>query len=66
MLDIARLKRIKLQSDPMVQRAVSWIGLWPNYNLPPRVRIELEGAELIPDGPTIRNLAPRWRYVAES
>ena len=64
MLDIPRLKRIKLNYAPLGQRVVSWLGLWPNYNIPPRVRIELEGAERVPAGPVIyaMNHTDRYNY----
>lgn len=64
MLDIPRLRRIKLNREPLVQRVVSWLGLWPNYNLPPRVQIEMEGADRIPAGPVIfaMNHTDRYNY----
>lgn len=57
-----RLRRIQLSARPRVQRVVGWGLLMPNYELPPRVRIDLEGD--LPDEPVIyaMNHTDRYNY----
>jgi 1-acyl-sn-glycerol-3-phosphate acyltransferase len=64
MLDLARLERIQLSSAPVFQRVVAWVLLMPNYDLPPRVRIDFEGTERVPDEPVIyaMNHTDRYNY----
>lgn len=64
MLDLARLRRIKLSGNPFVQKFVAVTVLTPNYLLPPRVRISLEGREHLPDHPVIfaMNHTDRYNY----
>lgn len=64
MLDLQRLERIRLSRHPLGQRVVGWALLMPNYRLPPRVRIDLEGAERVPDEPVIfaMNHTDRYNY----
>jgi 1-acyl-sn-glycerol-3-phosphate acyltransferase len=64
MLDIPRLERIELQDNPLIQKLICWTGLWPNYNLPPRVQIDVENEERIPEGPVIfaMNHTDRYNY----
>jgi 1-acyl-sn-glycerol-3-phosphate acyltransferase len=64
MLDLARMRRIKLSPRPRVQRLLGWAVLMPNYNLPPRVRIDCEGAEHLPRESVIfaMNHTDRYNY----
>lgn len=64
MLDLARLDRIELSAKPIVQRLVGTLVLAPNYDLPPRVRIEFEGVNNVPDEPVIfaMNHTDRFNY----
>ncbi len=64
MLDLDRMKRVSLSARPRVQRLLGWGVLTPNYRLPPRVRIRVEGAEHIPDEPVIyaMNHTDRYNY----
>jgi 1-acyl-sn-glycerol-3-phosphate acyltransferase len=63
-LDIARLKRIPLSRYPVAQKLVGYLGLWPNYRIPPRVEIVLENLDRIPDGSVIyaMNHTDRYNY----
>lgn len=56
--------RIRLTSRPRVQRILAYLMLQPNYELPPRVRIDLEGLENLPDEPVIfaMNHTDRYNY----
>lgn len=64
MLDLARLERIRLSPSPRFQRVVAYALLAPNYDLPPRVKIDLEGVENVPDEPVIfaMNHTDRYNY----
>lgn len=64
MLDLARLERIRLTARPRFQRVVAYALLGPNYELPPRVRIEFEGEAKVPDEPVIfaMNHTDRYNY----
>lgn len=64
MLDLARLDRIRLSGAPRFQRVVAYALLGPNYELPPRVRIDFEGQERVPDEPVIfaMNHTDRYNY----
>ncbi|RZO60357.1 MAG: hypothetical protein EVA89_13395 [Sandaracinaceae bacterium] len=64
MLDLPRLSRIRLSARPRGQRVVALALLGPNYELPPRVRIDLEGAHRVPDEPVIfaMNHTDRFNY----
>jgi 1-acyl-sn-glycerol-3-phosphate acyltransferase len=64
MLDLERLNRIQLTDNPVGQKIVGTALLMPNYNLPPRVRIDLEGTEHLPDEPVIfaMNHTDRYNY----
>lgn len=53
MLDLRRMERISVTARPFFQKVVAGLLLMPNYYMPPRVRITLEGAENLPDGPVI-------------
>lgn len=48
MLDLARLRRIRLHKKPPVQRLIANVGLRLDYRFPRRTRITLEGADNIP------------------
>lgn len=64
MLDLARLERIRLSPTPRFQRVVAYVLLAPNYDLPPRVKIEFEGTDEVPDEPVIfaMNHTDRYNY----
>jgi len=64
MLDLARLKRIRLMKRPIGQIFFGHTVLSPNYNFLPGVDIELEGLEKIPDEPVIyaMNHTDRFNY----
>lgn len=64
MLDLPRLERIRLSPKPRVQRVVGWAMLAPNYELFPRVKIQFENAELLPDEPVLfaMNHTDRYNY----
>ncbi|PIE16485.1 MAG: hypothetical protein CSA66_07315 [Proteobacteria bacterium] len=64
MLDLPRIRRIRLSARPRVQRLIGTIALWPNYSLPPRVKIRLEGLERVPAGPVLyaMNHTDRYNY----
>lgn len=64
MLDLDRLHRIRLKAKPVFQRVVAYALLAPNYELPPRVRIEFEGTDNVPDEPVIlaMNHTDRYNY----
>ena len=64
MLDIKRMRRIRLSAAPRAQRVVASLVLGPNYHLPPRTRIVLEGLENLPEGPVIfaMNHTDRYNY----
>lgn len=64
MLDIPRLKRIPLSRYPFTQKVIGNLGLLPNYRLPPRVKIELEDYDRVPQGSVIyaMNHTDRYNY----
>ncbi len=64
MLDLARMRRVRLSARPIGQRLWATLFLTPNYGLPPRVKIRLEGLELLPDHPVIfaMNHTDRYNY----
>lgn len=64
MLDLPRLQRMHLSARPRVQRLLGWAVLTPNYELPPRVRIDTEGLERLPEGPVFyaMNHTDRYNY----
>lgn len=64
MLDLPRIRRIRLRARPRFQRVVGHLLLTPNYRLPPRVRISLEGVDNLPDEPVIfaMNHTDRYNY----
>lgn len=64
MLDLERLNRIQLTENPVGQKIVGTALLMPNYSLPPRVQIDLEGTEHLPDEPVIfaMNHTDRYNY----
>lgn len=53
MLTAETLRGVHLSSKPWVQRCVAWAYLWPNYSLPKRTHIVIEGLESLPDHPVI-------------
>lgn len=64
MLDLPRLESIRLKARPRIQRLVAWSILFPNYSLPPRVKVQLEHAERMPREPVIfaMNHTDRYNY----
>jgi 1-acyl-sn-glycerol-3-phosphate acyltransferase len=64
MLDLPRMQSIQLSGNPLGQKAVASLLLIPNYSVPPRVRIDMEGADRIPDEPVIfaMNHTDRYNY----
>lgn len=64
MLDLPRLKRIRLMKRPIGQLFVGYGLLGPNYNFLPGVDIQLEGFEKIPNEPVIfaMNHTDRFNY----
>ena len=64
MLDLPRLKRIRLMKRPIGQVFFGHTVLTPNYNHLPGVDIQLEGLENIPDEPVIyaMNHTDRYNY----
>ena len=64
MLDLDRLERIELSPIPYGQIVVALTVVGPNYALPPRVTIRIEGREKIPAGPVIfaMNHTDRYNY----
>lgn len=62
MLDLNRLNRIRLSANPRAQKVVGNLILKPNYELPPRVKIDFEGFDNLPDEPVIFALNHTDRY----
>ncbi|MEM9191537.1 MAG: lysophospholipid acyltransferase family protein [Myxococcota bacterium] len=64
MLDLPRMERIRLSAKPRVQRLIALSVLVPNYELPPRVRIQILGADTLPREPVIfaMNHTDRYNY----
>ena len=64
MLDLPRLKRIRLMKRPIGQVFCGHVLLTPNYNYLPGVNIELDGVDKIPDEPVIyaMNHTDRFNY----
>jgi 1-acyl-sn-glycerol-3-phosphate acyltransferase len=63
MLDLPRLRRIRLSARPLTQQAVA-VLLWANYGRFPGVDIVFEGAERIPSEPVVfaMNHTDRFNY----
>ncbi len=64
MLDLPRLKRIRLMKRPIGQVFFGHMVLAPNYTFLPGIEIEIEGIEKIPDEPVIyaMNHTDRFNY----
>ena len=62
MLDIPRMDRIRLTGRPRGQRVIGYGILAPNYHLPPRVRIEVEGLDRLPSHPVVFAMNHTDRY----
>ncbi len=64
MLDLARLRSIQLHGQPRGHKVVGTFLLGPNYNLPPRTRIRVEGRENLPSEPSVfaMNHTDRYNY----
>lgn len=64
MLDLDRLRRIRLKAKPLFQRVVAYGLLVPNYELLPGVSIEFEGTDRVPEEPVIfaMNHTDRYNY----
>ena len=65
MLDLDRLERIRFTAKPVLHDVIATAFLGPNYTLPPRVTIDFEGEERIPDEPVIylMNHTDRFNYM---
>ncbi len=64
MLDLERLRSIQLHGQPRGHKAVGTLLLGPNYNMPPRTRIHVEGRENLPTEPVVlaMNHTDRYNY----
>lgn len=64
MLDLARMRRVRLRPRPHAQIAIANTLLWPNYSFLPGVEIRVEGDERLPDEPVIfaMNHTDRYNY----
>lgn len=62
MLDLNRLGRIRLSGNPLGQKVMGSLVLMPNFELPPRVKIDFEGFDNLPDEPVIFALNHTDRY----
>lgn len=64
MLDLNCLRGITLHATPIAQKFIGSLFLWPNYALPPRVKIRVEGAERLPEEPAVlaMNHTDRYNY----
>ncbi len=65
MIDEEHLTRLKLSERSFGQRVVASIFLMPNFNLPPRTRVVLEGIESIPRNRSVifaLNHTDRYNY----
>ena len=64
MLDLPRIQRIRLSGKPRFQRFIGYVLLVPNFNVPPKVKIELEGLERVPTDQVIfaMNHTDRYNY----
>ena len=64
MLDLARLKRIRLMKRPIGQVFFGHTVLGPNYNFLPGIDIQIDGIEKIPSEPVIyaMNHTDRFNY----
>lgn len=64
MLHLQRMQKIRLSGRPRFQRFVGTFVLKPNYALPPKVQIEFENIEHLPDESVIfaMNHTDRYNY----
>jgi 1-acyl-sn-glycerol-3-phosphate acyltransferase len=65
MIDEQHLRRLQLREHPLGQAIVASIFLMPNFNLPPRTRVVLEGLENIPSDRSVifaLNHTDRYNY----
>ncbi|MFT5430662.1 MAG: 1-acyl-sn-glycerol-3-phosphate acyltransferase [Myxococcota bacterium] len=64
MLDLARLKRVKLSAKPRGQVLMANMVLLPNFRMPRSTEIALEGLENLPGGPVMfaMNHTDRYNY----
>ncbi|MCA9530997.1 MAG: 1-acyl-sn-glycerol-3-phosphate acyltransferase [Myxococcales bacterium] len=64
MLDLARMRRIRLSPRPKVQQLVGYALLMPNYKALPGVDIVFEGVEHLPEHPVVyaMNHTDRYNY----
>jgi 1-acyl-sn-glycerol-3-phosphate acyltransferase len=53
MLDLARLKKLRINRNPWGQKTMANVVLGPDYRLPRRTVIDIEGLENLPDRPVI-------------
>lgn len=64
MLDLPRMNRIRLSRKPLAQQFFATTCLTPQYHLYPRVKIEFENQERLPNEPVIyaMNHTDRYNY----
>lgn len=64
MLDLDRLKRVKLSSVPRGQQVMANLVLGPDYQFPRRTQIILEGTDKLPGHPVVfaMNHTDRYNY----
>ncbi len=64
MLDLERLRSIKLHASPRGHKVVGSLLLGPSYNLPPRTHISVEGDQHLPEKPAVlaMNHTDRYNY----
>lgn len=63
-LHLKTLERMHLTARPRAQEFLGWVLLYPNYRLPPQVKIEFENLERLPAEPVIyaMNHTDRYNY----
>ncbi|MEO0593245.1 MAG: lysophospholipid acyltransferase family protein [Myxococcota bacterium] len=64
MLDAQTLRKVKLNRVPFGQKVVAWGFLFPNYALPRKTEIEVEGLDNLPDRSVVlaMNHTDRYNY----
>jgi 1-acyl-sn-glycerol-3-phosphate acyltransferase len=62
MLDLNRLEQLEVTANPVGQKILAAGLLWPNYNVPPGVDIQVEGLGRIPDEPVVYAMNHTDRY----
>ncbi|MEM6733244.1 MAG: 1-acyl-sn-glycerol-3-phosphate acyltransferase, partial [Myxococcota bacterium] len=64
MLDAETLRKVKLSRDPFGQKVVAWAFLWPNFTMPRKTEVVIEGLDNLPDRSVIlaMNHTDRYNY----